>query len=126
MRYTRIYTDAQGETHFEDCEIELNEVAHAPPAPPYFVSQPAAATAVAWTTIPKGWFGDWHPTPRLQWWFQLSGEIEVVVSDGEARHFVAGSIVRVEDTTGRGHTTRVMSNEDVRAVYAHIPDGPSS
>ena len=120
MRYTRIYADARGESHFEDAEIELNEAAYAPPAPPFFVSPPSPASALAWTTIPPGWFGDWHPTPRLQWWFQLAGEVEVVVSDGETRRFVAGSIVRVEDTTGRGHTTRVVGEEDVRAVYVHI------
>jgi hypothetical protein len=30
-------------------------------------------------------------------------------------------VVRLEDTTGRGHTTRVIGDEDVVAVYAHIP-----
>jgi len=121
MNYTRIYADAKGESHFEDVEVELHEAAYAPPAPPYLVSQPSPATAVVWTTIPKGWSGDWHPTPRLQWWFQLAGEVEVAVSDGEVRRFLAGSVVRLDDVSGRGHTTRVISDEDVVAVYAHIP-----
>ena len=34
LKYTRIYTDSDGETHFEDLEIELAEVDFAPPAPP--------------------------------------------------------------------------------------------
>jgi quercetin dioxygenase-like cupin family protein len=121
VRYARIYADAGGESHFEDVEIELHEAAYAPPAPPFRVSDPSPATAIAMTTLPAGWFGDWHPTPRLQWWFQLSGELEVTVSDGETRRFVAGDIVRVEDTTGQGHTTRVIGDEAVRAVYAHVP-----
>jgi quercetin dioxygenase-like cupin family protein len=120
--YTRIYTDEDGETHFADAEVGLNEVAYAPPAPPYLVSNAERAEAVVLTALPAGWVGDWHPTPRLQWWFQLAGEIEVETSDGEKRRFVAGSIVRVEDTTGKGHVTRVLSNEEVRAVYAQLPD----
>jgi quercetin dioxygenase-like cupin family protein len=122
MRYTRIFAGPDGESHFDELEIALEESAYAPPAPPYFVSQPSPATAVAWTTIPKGWWGDWHPTPRLQWWFQLAGELEVTTSDGEVRPFGPGSIVRLEDKTGRGHTTRVVGNEDVVAVYAYIPE----
>jgi hypothetical protein len=121
VRYTRIYSDAAGESHFEDVEISLDEVAYAPPAPPFFLSQPSPVSAVSWTTIPQGWFGDWHPTPRVQWWFQLGGDLEVGTSDGATRNFGAGSIALLEDTTGRGHTTRVVSNVDVVAVYAHIP-----
>ncbi len=122
MQYTRIYADSNGESHFEDVDLELHEVAYAPPAPPYFVSQPSPASAVVWTTIPAGWSGDWHPTPRLQWWFQLAGEVEVHTSDGNVRRFVAGSIVRLEDESGRGHTTRVTGGQDVVAVYAQILD----
>ncbi len=122
MDYTRIYAGPDGASHFGDGSVELQEVAYAPPAPPYFISQPEAASAVVMTTIPPGWVGDWHPSPRLQWWFQLGGELEVEVSGGEKRRFVAGSIVRVEDTTGAGHVTRVIGAEPVRAVYVQLPE----
>jgi hypothetical protein len=121
VRYTRIYTGANGESHFEDVEVALHEAAYAPPAPPFFISEPSRASAIAMTTIPQGWSSGWHPTPRLQWWFQLAGEVEVSVREGDMRRFVAGDVVRLEDTTGRGHTTRVIGDEDVVAVYAHIP-----
>jgi quercetin dioxygenase-like cupin family protein len=121
LRYTRIYAGPDGESHFEDMEVELHEAAYAPPAPPYSVSDAAPASAVVMTRLPAGWFGDWHPTPRLQWWFQLAGEVEVWTSDGEMRRFVSGDVVRVEDTAGRGHTTRVIGDEDVVAVYVQIP-----
>jgi quercetin dioxygenase-like cupin family protein len=121
MQYTRLYATEDGLSHFEDRAVTLIEGAYAPPAPPFFVSEPEQAQAVVMTTIPPGWVGDWHPSPRLQWWFQLSGELEVEVGDGEKRRFVAGSIVRVEDTTGRGHVTRVLGDAEVRAVYVHLP-----
>ena len=120
MHYTRLYADENGLSHFADGAIALSELAYTPPAPPFFLSDPEAAHAVAVTEIPPGWVGDWHPSPTLQWWFQLAGEVEVEVSDGEKRRFVAGSIVRVEDTTGRGHVTRVVSAEPVRAVYVQL------
>ncbi|HEX5140579.1 MAG TPA: cupin domain-containing protein [Dehalococcoidia bacterium] len=122
MHYTRLYTGSDGLSHFGDAEVPLSEAAYAPPAPPYFVSSQEPASAVVMTALPPGWFGDWHPSPVLQWWFQLSGELEVQTGDGETRRFVAGSIVRVEDTTGRGHTTRVIGAETVRAVYVHLPE----
>ena len=120
MHYTRLYADEHGLSHFADGEIALSEIAYTPPAPPFSLSEPEAARAVAVTEIPPGWVGDWHPSPKLQWWFQLAGEVEVEVSDGEKRRLVAGSIVRVEDTTGRGHVTRVVSAEPVRAVYVQL------
>jgi quercetin dioxygenase-like cupin family protein len=122
MKYIRLYADAEGISHFEDAEVVLTESAYAPPAPPFFVSTREAATGLAMTTLPAGWFGDWHPSPRLQWWFQLSGELEVETGDGEKRRLGAGSIVRVEDTTGRGHTTRVIGDAPVHAVYVHLPE----
>jgi hypothetical protein len=121
VRYTRIFAGPDGESHFEDLDIELHEVTYAPPAPPFQVSQVTPASAVAVTTLPPSWHGDWHPSPRLQWWFQLSGELEVHTSDGDSRHFGPGAIVRVEDTAGRGHTTTVVGSEPVVAVYVHIP-----
>jgi quercetin dioxygenase-like cupin family protein len=121
LRYVRLFATPDGESHFEDVELDLHEAAYAPPAPPYRVSDATPASAVVMTTLPPGWFGDWHPSPRLQWWFQLTGELEVRTSDGETRRLGPGAIVRVEDTAGRGHTTRVLGDDPVTAVYVHIP-----
>ena len=122
MNFVRLYVDSDGISHFRDAAVDLSEVPYAPPAPPYLVSAREDATGVVMTMLPARWFGDWHPSPRLQWWFQLSGELEVEVGDGEKRRLGPGSIVRVEDTTGRGHTTRVIGDAPVLAVYVHLPD----
>jgi hypothetical protein len=42
--------------------------------------------------------------------FVLSGEWEVIASDGEARHFSTGSGLLAEDLTGKGHSSRVISD----------------
>jgi quercetin dioxygenase-like cupin family protein len=64
---------------------------------------------------------DWHPAPRRQWLFVLSGTLEVEVQDGEVRQFQVGSIIFVEDTEGKGHKTRVVGKEAF--VAAVVPVG---
>ncbi|MFC1802540.1 hypothetical protein ACFL0D_01075 [Thermoproteota archaeon] len=120
MKYTKIYADEEGETHFKDIGIEFESVEYAPPAPALLLSQFNPATRYAFSVFPAGWFGDWHRTPRRQIYFILSGELEGKVSDGEKRVFDAGSIVMVEDTTGKGHVTKVVGSEDVHTAVVHL------
>ena len=93
----------------------------APPTPPLHLTEPITAERTIFCTFPPGWFGDWHPAPRRQFYFQMSGEIEVQVSDGEVRRFTAGSVVLLEDTSGKGHSTRVVGDNAVEAVFVQLP-----
>ena len=120
MKYTKIYSDDKGETHFKDINIELKSVEYAPPAPPLLLSKLFPANQYAFTVFKSGWYGDWHPTPVRQIYFLLSGTLESTVSDGETRVFGSGSIVLVEDTTGKGHITKVVGTEDVKAVLIQL------
>ena len=122
MYYTKIFVDKEGETHFMDIEIGLELVEYAPPAPPLLISQFNPAKRYAFSVFPTGWFGDWHPTPRKQVYFILSGKLEGRVSDGETRQFGPGSIVLVDDTTGKGHVTKVLGSEDVLSAVIHLDD----
>lgn len=120
LRYVRIYSDANGESHFADEEMSFQLVDFAPPAPPISVSElfnPAGETFII--SSPPGWYGDWHPAPRRQLLFALSGKLEVEVSDGETRIIGPGCIVVVEDTTGRGHISHVIGSE--RCYMAVVP-----
>ncbi len=117
MKYVRLYSDDQGESHFEDVEVPLTPVEFAPPAPPLFLSPFAPAQQSALLVAPAGWFGDWHPVPHRQWFFFLTGELEVAVSDGERRRFPAGSVALVEDVEGRGHATwNIANGETIMAI----------
>ncbi|MHA1951008.1 MAG: hypothetical protein ACW987_14180 [Candidatus Thorarchaeota archaeon] len=60
-KYTRLYSDENGETHFEDVEIELLPVDFAPPAPPLNLSALIEAKRYGFVNAPVGWYGDWHP-----------------------------------------------------------------
>ena len=124
MKYTHLYVDKNGASQFGEGTFELNPVDFAPPAPPIDVSNPWPAERMLPCRLPAGWFGDRHPAPARQFWIQLSGEIEVQVSSGETRRFRAGDVALVEDTFGEGHTTRVVSDVDVLAVFVQFPTDP--
>jgi quercetin dioxygenase-like cupin family protein len=94
----------------------------APPAPPLFASPLTKATQFGYISCPVGWFGDWHPTPKRQVFFYLSGQIEAQVSDGEKRLFGPGSITMVEDTTGRGHTSRAVGKDRILLAVVQLED----
>jgi len=122
MKYIRIYTDEAGESHFSDEKIELTSVDFAPPATPFYVSELSPAARYGFCVFEAGWLGDWHPTPCRQFFFFFSGKLEVTVSDGEMRRIIPGDIVLVEDTTGRGHVTRVVGSEDAHAAIVQLPE----
>lgn len=126
MRFTRIYSDADGTSRFEDLDIELLPTDYAPPTPPIDVSVPFDVERAVLFSIPAGWYGDWHPTPRRQLYFNLSGQLEVGVSDGEVRVFVPGDIALVEDVVAPGHTTRAVGSEASTGVFVHLAEEGSA
>jgi quercetin dioxygenase-like cupin family protein len=121
VRITRIWADEADESHFEDQEIELQTLDFAPPAAPFDVSAPLAAERALLFEFPAGWFGDWHPAPQRQLYFNLGGQLEVEVADGEVRRFGPGDIVLLEDLTGPGHTTRVVGVAPSSGVFVQLP-----
>jgi uncharacterized cupin superfamily protein len=112
MRVTRIYSAADGATHFADLEIPL---AHAGTIGR--LSDRVAATGVVFRETPGDYDYDWHPAPRRQYVVLLDGEIEITVGDGETRRFRGGDVLLVEDTTGRGHRTRTTDGRPRRSIF---------
>ncbi len=122
MKYTRIYGDATGESRFEDITVDVAPVDFAPPAAPLNLAAPIDSERTILCSVPAGWVGDWHPAPRRQFYFQMSGELEVQVSDGEIRRFSAGSLVLLADTSGKGHFTRALGSSEVDGAFVQLPE----
>ena len=120
MRYPRLYTSTNGESHFEDIEIDLALTEYAPPAPPLGLSSFTPATQFGFMNAPAGWSSDWHPASARNIFFVLTGEWEVTASDGESRRFLQGSVLLLEDTTGKGHSSRVVSDTDSMAAMVQL------
>jgi mannose-6-phosphate isomerase-like protein (cupin superfamily) len=112
--YVRLYADERGESHFEDLELTLAPMDFAPPAAPLNLAQFLPTAQSYWIGATVGWEGEEpHPTPRRQIFCILRGEAEVTASDHTVRQLTAGSVLVLEDTWGKGHSTRITSAEDV-------------
>jgi hypothetical protein len=108
----RIYTGDDGESHFEDLTHTIEDGRFGPTAI-------QAAESVFFTRSRPGNDSGWHTAPRRQYVIGLAGEVEIVTGDGTAVRFKPGDVLLAEDLTGRGHTTRVVS--DSIRVSAMVP-----
>jgi quercetin dioxygenase-like cupin family protein len=120
LSYDRMYVDSDGVSHFGKGELPFSFQDYAPPANPIAIHSLEDAQGATLVFMSKGSFEDWHPAPRRQFAFILKGVVEVTVGDGEARQFGPGSVVLLEDTTGPGHTTRVVGDEDHLSVMVPV------
>ena len=120
IEYLRIYSDPEGISHFEIKNINLELKDYAPPAPPLKTSTVKPADNSVFLELPEGWYGDWHPTPVRQWLILMSGECEFEAGDGEKKICMAGDVVLLDDTTGKGHQTKVIGNTSVRIAAIHF------
>ena len=119
LEITRIYTGDDKLSHFADGAVALELQDFAPPTPAIAVSRRLPGSGLTFATMPAGWFGDWHPAPEAQYVLILGGTFEIETGDGEMRRIGAGAALLVEDIDGRGHRTRVVSDD--AAVLAIVP-----
>jgi len=117
MKYTRIYADAQGESHFEDVDVSMKPG----PANAGKISDLIAATGVMFRLTGE-YFIDWHNAPRRQFVVNVTGTVEIVASDGEKRRLGPGSILLAEDLTGKGHTSRGLGGEERLSLFIPLAD----
>ncbi|BCZ81768.1 hypothetical protein PTKU64_54430 [Paraburkholderia terrae] len=108
LSFPQLFSDSSGESHFASVNLQLVTRNFAPPAASFDVSDFADATRCGFLRAPGGWVGDLHPSPMRMWAFILSGEVEFEASDGERRRVAAGGAILLEDTTGKGHQSRVI------------------
>lgn len=115
LKYTRLYEDEHGESHFEDAELELRSATETRGA-----TEVLQVVGLQLTTHGADYNLPPHPAPRRQFILKLSGTVEVQASDGEVRRFGPGSIQLVEDTKGKGHTTRAVGDEPGVSAFVHL------
>jgi hypothetical protein len=118
MKYTRIYADASGESHLEDVSPRMSASDHSST-----MSELIAAKGVIFReTNGAQYFVDWHNAPRRQFVVNLSGEVEITVSDGEKRRFGPGTVLLAEDLTGKGHISRGVGDSDRLVIFVPLAD----
>jgi len=120
MKYVRLHADKNGNTHFDDATLKLDEADYRPPAPVTYLSHAYQTDGVQFMRLPSGWTADSIQVPKKQFLICLKGHLEVTASDGKTRSFGPGDTVLMEDVDGKGHRARVKGDECLAAV---IPVG---
>jgi quercetin dioxygenase-like cupin family protein len=113
---TRLYTGPDRQTHAEETEAKFtagntNEV-----------FKLMGVTGAELHRAKPGTVQDWHTAPRRQYVITLSGEAELEVAGGKKIHVGPGNIDLVEDTTGKGHITRVIGDQDRVTLQLPLSD----
>jgi hypothetical protein len=111
VHLTRLYTGPDSQSHSEDLEIT-------------FTNEVAQLMQITGAELHRGTPGtrDWHPGPRRQYVITLSGRGEIEVAGGKKIPLVPGHIELIEDTTGKGHITRVLGSEDRITLWLPLAD----
>ena len=101
MRIHNLYTDAKGESHFRDIEVEWAEERRGSK-----LSKRLPATGIIFRETRADNDLDWHLAPRRQYIVNLDAGVKITASDGESRIIGAGEVLLVEDITGKGHQSQ--------------------
>jgi hypothetical protein len=116
MQYFHLHVDQDGESHWRDVDVPLQEREFAPPAKSIEVSDAAPASQTFFLRLRAGWNEPTHPTPVAQWLICRQGQVRVTASDGDSRVIGPGDVWMMEDTHGKGHHTQVISEDDFECV----------
>ena len=112
MQITRVYSDNNGDSHFEEMNIQLNDNGEIG-----FLSRRIPVKEMIFRKVKPDYDYYFHTAPQKQYILLLDGEIEIETSLGEKRIFKGGDILLLEDTQGKGHKTRNLQNLERRSVF---------
>jgi hypothetical protein len=115
MHYTRIYSDNNGESHFERVEIPFRDYGAVG-----FLSESMKVRILQFRENNGDYYWDYHNPPASQFIILLDGKIEITTSLGEVRQFTGGDILLVEDTEGKGHKTENISKEPRKSIFIQL------
>jgi quercetin dioxygenase-like cupin family protein len=115
VKITRVYTGDDGESHFEDVEIPLEDR-----GPVGRISELKRATGILFRENEGDYHLDFHRAPRRQFVINLDGSVELEVGDGTRRLLRPGDVLLAEDTTGRGHISRAVDGRPRRSIFVTL------
>lgn len=112
---TRVYSDSNGESHFEDFEVPLQNKGEIG-----FLSEDETAKSIVFREVNPSYDYDFHNAPDRQYIILLDGGVEIETSLGEKRTFNTGSVLLVEDTTGKGHKTKNIEDKIRKSIFIKL------
>lgn len=107
VKIHRFFTGPDGLTHAEEIDVKFESGDGGNGLYKFLLNSNAVLRR-----SPPGRENDWHTASRRQYIVTLSGHAELVLSGGQTLKVGPGDIELAEDTTGKGHITRTVGNED--------------
>ncbi len=115
MKITRLFTGADGESHFEEMDVPLADKGDIGK-----LSAPRTATGIIFRETGGDYDFNWHNAPARQFVIMLEGQVEIETGSGERRRFGPGDILLAEDTTGRGHISRCVNRQSRKSIFVTL------
>ncbi|WP_426329015.1 hypothetical protein [Pedobacter sp. R-06] len=111
FKVTRVYTDAEGESNFQDVEYPLLDAGYIG-----FLSDRFQVKEMIFRTV-RADYNDYHQAPERQFVVLLDLGVEIETSLGEKRQFQPGEILLMEDTTGKGHRSQNLEYKTRNSLF---------
>jgi hypothetical protein len=121
MKYTRIYGDSDGETHFKDVEEETQKT-ETSPSSFLNLTKPKLSSECFLASLPQAYTDDFHPPPKRFMFTILKGELETTVCDGEVRRFGLADVALIDDLDSKGHHNTVVSQSDCQFLFVVLAE----
>jgi quercetin dioxygenase-like cupin family protein len=118
IRCVRIWTGQDGNSYFEEGAIELVGGVRGD-----LMSGKTHTTSVSFQETASGGTFAWHDAPARQFVITLSGTLDFQTRNGEHFMIRPGDILLAEDTTGSGHSWRLVNDEPWRRAYVILAPG---
>ena len=118
IRCVRIWTGADGDSHFEEGVIDLAKGERGDA-----LSTVVSGGSLSFQETSSGGSYEWHKDPVPRFVITLSGTLEFETKGGERFTIRPGDILLAQDNTGSGHRWKLIGDEPWRRAYVVYPAG---
>jgi quercetin dioxygenase-like cupin family protein len=114
----RIWTGADGDSLFEEGRIDLPKGERGDS-----LSETMDAASISFRETKAGGTFAWHDAPARQFVLTLSGTLDFQTRKGAHFTIRPGDVLLAEDTTGTGHSWKLVGEDPWRRAYIILPPG---
>lgn len=113
---TRVYSDSNGDTRFEDITIPLKDAGEIGK-----LSEDVSVKSIIFREVEASYDYNFHNAPQKQYLILIDGGIEIETTLGEKRQFQTGEVLLLEDTKGKGHRTKNLEQKKRKSIFITVP-----
>ena len=116
IRCVRIWTGAEGDSLFEEGSIDQPDGERGDT-----LSKTFETSSISYRETKAGGTFEWHDAPTRQFVITLSGTLDFKTKRGEHFTIRPGDVLLAEDTTGSGHSWKLVGEDPWRRAYVILP-----